>query len=53
MGERHWGQLTSATALVFHWDLRARVLARDIFLLGTATSGLLIVFVVVGNQAPQ
>jgi hypothetical protein len=52
-GERHCGQLTSTTAVAFHWDLRARVLLRDIFRFGTATSGLLIVFVIVYFQTLQ
>jgi hypothetical protein len=40
-GLRHCGQLTSVGAEVFHWARRERVLLRDIFRLGTATSALL------------
>src|SRR5215469_17126772 len=43
-GLRQFGQLTSVGAAVFHWARRERVLLRDIFRLGTATSALLSVF---------
>jgi len=37
VGALQLGQVTVATADVFHAERRVRVLARDIFLLGTAT----------------
>ena len=37
LGERHWGHGWVATAAVFHWDRRDRVLLRDILRFGTAT----------------
>lgn len=40
-GSRHWGQLTSVGAVVFHCDLRDLVLLLDILRFGTATSALL------------
>jgi hypothetical protein len=49
LGLRHWGQLTSVGAEVFHWARRDRVLLRDIFRLGTATSALLSVITAVRN----
>jgi hypothetical protein len=41
LGSWHCGQLTSAGAVVFHFERRDRVLLRDILRLGTATSALL------------
>jgi hypothetical protein len=41
LGSRQFGQLTSVGAVVFHWERRERVLLRDIFRFGTATSALL------------
>ena len=38
LGERHCGQATVATGVVFHCARRDRVLLRDIFRLGTATT---------------
>src|SRR5580693_8246398 len=38
---RHWGQVTSCGAVVFHWARRDLVLLRDILRFGTATSALL------------
>jgi len=49
LGLRHCGQLTSVGADVFHWARRERVLLRDIFRLGTATSALLSVSLRVRN----
>jgi len=43
-GLRHCGQVTSVGAAVFHWERRDRVLLRDIFRFGTATSALLSIF---------
>ena len=37
-GERHCGQATVATGVVFHCARRDRVLLRDILRLGTATA---------------
>lgn len=37
LGERHCGHGWVATAVVFHWDRRDRVLLRDIRRFGTAT----------------
>jgi len=45
----HCGQLTSVGAEVFHCARRERVLLRDIFRLGTATSALLSIFYSVRN----
>src|SRR5690606_34008850 len=39
-GDRHWLQATVATGVAFHCARRDRVLLRDIFRLGTATSAL-------------
>jgi hypothetical protein len=52
LGLRHCGQLTSVGAAVFHCARRDRVLLRDIFRLGTATSALLSVFTLVRNIKP-
>ena len=38
-GDRHCGQGTVATAVVFHCARRDRVLLRDILRFGTATAG--------------
>ena len=40
-GSRQRGQLTSTGREAFHWERRVRVLLRDIFRFGTATSILL------------
>jgi hypothetical protein len=53
---RQFGQLTRVTALVFHCERLDRVLLRDIFRFGTATSALLSVMSVRHFficQAPQ
>jgi hypothetical protein len=49
LGLWHCGQLTSVGAEVFHCARRERVLLRDIFRLGTATSALLSIFYSVRN----
>jgi hypothetical protein len=45
----HWLHSTRVGAAVFHWARRERVLLRDIFRFGTATSALLSVFYSVRN----
>jgi hypothetical protein len=44
LGLWHWLHSTRVGAAVFHWARRERVLLRDIFRFGTATSALLSVF---------
>lgn len=46
-GSRHCGHVVSTGALAFHLARRCRVLLRDILRLGTATSALLVVVIVV------
>ena len=45
LGSRQRAQDTSVGAAAFHWERRCRVLERDVFRLGTATS-VVLVFVV-------
>jgi hypothetical protein len=43
-GSRHCGHSTRVGAVVFHCERRCRVLLRDFFRFGTATSALLLFF---------
>ena len=43
MGSRQRAQVTSVGAAAFHWERRCRVLEREVFRLGTATSVVLVV----------
>ena len=44
-GSRQRAQDTSVGAAAFHWERRCRVLEREVFRLGTATSVVLVVIV--------
>jgi hypothetical protein len=44
LGSRHCGQATRVGTVVFHCERRCRVLLRDFFRFGTATSALLAFF---------
>lgn len=45
LGSRQRAQDTRVGAVAFHWERRCRVLEREVFRLGTATSVVLVVIV--------